>query len=165
MPRMVAAPYHIPSSPPLLMPQPPAQAYQPKAAPTPNEEAMRRHREYLAALSSSIVPKSGNGQVLETAPRVTVNTPANSPVTPIVANTQPAPPYTVGAWSWIYAVLITGVDSDHPGDVLAQVSQDVKDSVTQTAVLIPMGSKLHGTQGGREQVAQNDTSLIVRWDD
>src|SRR5271169_3530632 len=28
-----------------------------------------------------------------------------------------------------------------------------------------MGSKLHGTQGGREQVAQNDTSLIVRWDD
>src|SRR5277367_5785311 len=28
-----------------------------------------------------------------------------------------------------------------------------------------MGSKLHGTQGGRDQVKQNDTSLIVRWDE
>src|SRR5271170_6190171 len=28
-----------------------------------------------------------------------------------------------------------------------------------------MGSKLHGTQGGRDTVRQNDTSLIVRWDD
>jgi type IV secretory pathway VirB10-like protein len=165
MPRMVAAPYHLPASPPQIMAQPPAQAYQPKAAATPNEDVMRRHREYLAALSSSIVPKSDNGQVLETAPRVSVNTPATSSITPITVNAQPAPPYTVGAWSWIYAVLITGIDSDHPGDVLAQVSQDVKDTVTQTEVLIPMGSKLHGTQGGRDMVHQNDTSLIVRWDD
>jgi type IV secretion system protein TrbI len=43
-------------------------------------------------------------------------------------------------------------------------SQDVKDSVTQTETLIPMGSVLHGTQGGRGQLVQNDTSLIVRWD-
>jgi type IV secretory pathway VirB10-like protein len=162
MPRMVAAPYHLPASPPQIMAQPPAQAYQPKAAATPNEDVMRRHREYLAALSSSIVPKSDNGQVLETAPRVSVNTPATSSITPITVNAQPAPPYTVGAWSWIYAVLITGIDSDHPGDVLAQVSQDVKDTVTQTEVLIPMGSKLHGTQGGRDMVHQNDTSLIVQ---
>jgi type IV secretory pathway VirB10-like protein len=165
-PKLAAAPYHIPMSPPMALPQPPAQAYQaPKAAPSPNEDAMRRHREYLAALSSSIVPKSDNGQVLETTPHAGANTPANSSITPIAVNAQPAPPYTVGAWSWIYAVLITGVDSDHPGDVLAQVSQDVKDTVTQTETLIPMGSKLHGTQGGRDQVRQNDTSLIVRWDD
>jgi type IV secretion system protein TrbI len=32
-------------------------------------------------------------------------------------------------------------------------------------VLIPMGSKLHGTQGGRQALNQNDQSLVVRWDD
>src|SRR5271170_4592466 len=66
--RVSTSPYHMPASPPIMIPQPPAQAYQaPKAAPTPNEEAQRRQREYLSALSSSIVPKSDNGQVLETA--------------------------------------------------------------------------------------------------
>jgi type IV secretion system protein TrbI len=47
--------------------------------------------------------------------------------------------------------------------VLARVSQDVKDSVTQTEVLIPMGSKLRGYQQGRAQ--ENDTSVLVAWDD
>jgi type IV secretory pathway VirB10-like protein len=161
--RIAAAPYH-PMSTPIALPPPPmqAQAYHtPHAQSTISEWERLRQREYLAALSSEIGVKQDNGQTLQT-PQVTVSNPANSAID---VAPQPAPPHTLSAWSWIYATLATGIDSDHAGDVLGRVSQDVKDSVTQTETLIPMGSILHGTQKGRAQVMQNDTSLIVRWDD
>jgi type IV secretory pathway VirB10-like protein len=156
-----AAPYHLNAPPPnIVLPQ--QQAYQAaKATPGMSELERLRQRQYLAALGSEIGVKQDNGQTLET-PRVTASNAANSPLS---VSPRPAPPHTLSAWTWIYATLETGIDSDHPGDVLGRVSQDVKDSVTQTEVLIPMGSKLHGTQGGRGQLVQNDASLIVRWDD
>jgi type IV secretion system protein VirB10 len=129
-----------------------------------SQEARERLERYHRALVSDIGIKVGNGQVLET-PRLLAtgqNTPATSPIN---VSAQPAPPHTITAWTWIYGTLETGIKSDHPGDVLARVSQDVKDSVTQTEVLIPMGSKLHGYQGGRDQVQSNDTSLLVVWND
>jgi type IV secretory pathway VirB10-like protein len=157
---IAAAPYHpVSSPPPRLTPQTPYQ--QPRAAPTISQFERLREREYMAALSSEIGVKQDNGQTLET-PRVTVADAQNSPID---VSPQPAPPHTLSAWSWIYATLETGIDSDHPGDVLGRVSQDVKDSVTQTETLIPMGSKLHGSQGGRDFINQNDTSLLVKWDD
>ena len=137
---------------------------QPHAAPTMSQEARERLERYRRALASDVGVKVGNGQVLET-PRLIGTGSAPSAATPIVVSAPPAPPHTITAWTWIYGTLETGVDSDHRGDVLARVSQDVKDSVTQTEVLIPMGSKLHGYQQGREQVNQNDTSLLVVWDD
>jgi type IV secretory pathway VirB10-like protein len=156
---VAAAAYHPISSPPPVMPQ---TAYQvPRAAPTISELQQMRQREYLSALASDIGVKQDNGPTLET-PRVTTSNPVNSPLS---VSPEPARPHTVGAWTWIYATLETGIDSDHPGDVLGRVAQDVKDSVTQTETLIPMGSTLHGTQGGRGQLAQNDQSLLVRWDD
>jgi type IV secretory pathway VirB10-like protein len=158
--RVAAAPFHPASSPPPQMVQSPYQA-QPKASPAVSEFERMRQREYMAALSSEIGVKQDNGQTLET-PRISVS---NAESSPIDVSPQPAPPHTLSAWSWIYATLETGIDSDHPGDVLGRISQDVKDSVTQTEVLIPMGSKLHGIQGGREALNQNDQTLIVRWDD
>jgi type IV secretion system protein VirB10 len=47
--------------------------------------------------------------------------------------------------------------------VLARVSQPVKD-VTFTETLIPAGALLHGWQDSRNQVLQNDHSILVRWD-
>ena len=40
----------------------------------------------------------------------------------------PASPYTVMAGSVIPAVLVSGINSDLPGPILAQVSQNVYDS-------------------------------------
>jgi type IV secretory pathway VirB10-like protein len=158
-PSPAAAAYHPTASAPPVMPQ---TAYQvPRAAPTISEREDVRQREYLAALASDIGVRQDNGPTLET-PRITTSNPASSTLS---VSPQAAPPHTVGAWTWIYATLETGIDSDHPGDVLGRVAQDVKDSVTQTEVLIPMGSVLHGTQGGRSQIVQNDHSLLVRWDD
>jgi type IV secretion system protein VirB10 len=136
---------------------------QPHAAATLSEDARERRERYRKALASDVTVKVSH-QVLE-APRLvgTGNAPAAS--SPIIVAAQPAPPHTISAWTWIYGTLETGIESDHPGDVLARVSQDVKDSVTQTELLIPIGSKLHGYQRGRQQVERNDTSLVVTWDD
>lgn len=84
--------------------------------------------------------------------------------TPATISTRPAPPHAVLANSWIYAVLETGIKSDQPGDVIARVSQDVRDTVTQTEVLIPQGSKLHGTVSQSSTFNLNNTSVSVNWD-
>ena len=53
-------------------------------------------------------------------------------------------PHTILAGSLISASLITGINSDLPGMIIAQVSEPVYDSVTGSALLIPQGSRLIG---------------------
>ena len=57
---------------------------------------------------------------------------------------DPATPFEVMAGTVIPASLITGINSDLPGTVIAQVTQNVHDSVTGHYVLIPQGAKLIG---------------------
>ena len=53
-------------------------------------------------------------------------------------------PWVIRAGTVIPASLLTGLDSDLPGIVLAQVTENVRDSVTGRTVLIPQGSRLIG---------------------
>ena len=164
-PHVEARPLAAVTPPSLTTPRPQELAYQqPHSAATMSEQARERVELYHRALASDIGIKPDNGPTLET-PRLLGTQTASSSSAPISVAAQPAPPHTIGAWSWIYGTLETGVDSDHPGDVLGRVSQDVKDSVTQTEVLIPMGSILHGYQQGRDPVQPNDQSLLVAWND
>jgi type IV secretory pathway VirB10-like protein len=138
-PTLQLSPRPVPLSEPSAQPQ--VMPYQqPHAAPTMSQEARERLERYRRALASDVGVKVGNGQVLET-PRLIGTGSAPSAATPIVVSAPPALPHTITAWTWIYGTLETGIDSDHRGDVLARVSQDVKDSVTQTEVLIPMGQQ------------------------
>jgi type IV secretion system protein TrbI len=57
---------------------------------------------------------------------------------------DPATPFEVMAGTVIPASLITGVNSDLPGTVIAQVTQNIYDTVTGQYVLIPQGAKLIG---------------------
>ena len=61
-------------------------------------------------------------------------------------------PYVVQAGTLIPAMLFTGIDTAVPGQVTAQVSADVYDSLTRSNLLIPAGSRLLGTYkaGGAE---------------
>ncbi|OYY90524.1 MAG: conjugal transfer protein TrbI [Sphingomonas sp. 28-66-16] len=56
----------------------------------------------------------------------------------------PMSPNTILAGSVIAASLITGLNSDLPGMVTAQVTQNVFDSVTGSILLVPQGSRLIG---------------------
>jgi type IV secretion system protein VirB10 len=66
------------------------------------------------------------------------------------------------AGSLIPAVLATGINSDLPGDLVAQISRDVYDSRTERRVLIPRGSRLLGRY--QNQVAAGQHRLLVAWD-
>lgn len=57
---------------------------------------------------------------------------------------DPITPFEVMAGTVVPASLITGVNSDLPGTVIAQVTQNVYDTVTGQYVLIPQGAKLIG---------------------
>lgn len=54
-------------------------------------------------------------------------------------------PYTLTAGTVIPAVLVAGMNSDLPGQILAQVSENVYDGATGARVLVPQGAKLLGT--------------------
>jgi type IV secretory pathway VirB10-like protein len=107
------------------------------------------------AMASDLEVKIEGANVLET--------PRRDPQQVAVATT-PAPPHTLLAWSTIYATLLTPIDSDHSGDVLAKVSHPARDQ-TLTEVLIPAGSIVHGLQNGTNAFNSNDQSLTVVWDD
>ncbi|HXU44468.1 MAG TPA: TrbI/VirB10 family protein, partial [Thermoanaerobaculia bacterium] len=66
----------------------------------------------------------------------------------------------VRAGTLIPALLATGVNSDLPGDVLAQVERNVYDEA-QRRVLIPRGARLLGRY--ENQVALGQNRLLVAW--
>ena len=74
---------------------------------------------------------------------------------------NPASRYIVQAGSVIPAALITGLRSDLPGQVTAQVTEHVYDSPTGRYLLIPQGSKLIGVYDS--QVAFGQDRLLLVW--
>ncbi|MER9539815.1 TrbI/VirB10 family protein [Mesorhizobium sp. M0586] len=73
----------------------------------------------------------------------------------------PASPYQIMAGSVIAASLITGINSDLPGLVVAQVTENVRDSVTGSILLIPQGSRLIGTYDS--VVAFGQRRALLMW--
>lgn len=73
----------------------------------------------------------------------------------------PASPYIVQAGSIIPAALISGVRSDLPGQITAQVTQDVYDSPSGRYLLIPQGSRLIGSYDS--QVSFGQTRILLSW--
>jgi type IV secretion system protein VirB10 len=66
----------------------------------------------------------------------------------------------VRAGAVIPGLLLTGINSDLPGEILGQTSRDVFDSRTQQILLIPRGSRLIGSYDNR---SANTGRLIVAW--
>jgi len=75
---------------------------------------------------------------------------------------EPIPsPYTLSAGSVIAASLITGLNSDLPGLVTAQVTEHAYDSATGRMLLIPQGSRLIGSYDS--VVAFGQSRALVVW--
>lgn len=73
----------------------------------------------------------------------------------------PASPYQVMEGSVISASMITGVNSDLPGLVVAQVTENVYDTVTGQTLLIPQGSRLIGAYDS--VVAYGQSWALLVW--
>jgi type IV secretory pathway VirB10-like protein len=72
-------------------------------------------------------------------------------------------PYELKRGSVIPATLITGINSDLPGRITAQVSQHVFDSATGHRLLIPQGTKLFGRYDS--DVSFGQSRVLVIWTD
>ncbi|RAN38166.1 TrbI/VirB10 family protein [Hyphomonas sp. GM-8P] len=75
---------------------------------------------------------------------------------------DPLSPYQVMAGTLIPASLVTGINSDLPGTIIAQVTQPVYDTVKGQYLLIPQGARLIGRYQSEVSFGQ-DRALVV-WD-
>jgi len=73
----------------------------------------------------------------------------------------PASPYQVMAGTIIPAALVTGINSDLPGQVIANVTEAVYDTATGRYLLIPQGSRLIGRYDS--QVAFGQRRVLLVW--
>ena len=71
--------------------------------------------------------------------------------------------YELFAGSIIPAVMVTGIDSDLPGTITAQVRRTVYDSRDYSVVLIPQGTRLVGEYNSMVQYGQE--RLFVVWNE
>lgn len=77
---------------------------------------------------------------------------------------KPAAPrsrYELRAGFVVPAIMISGINSDLPGQLVAQVAQDVFDTATGQHVLIPQGSRLVGSY--ESDVAFGQSRIFVVW--
>jgi type IV secretion system protein TrbI len=72
----------------------------------------------------------------------------------------PASPFMLQAGSVIPAALVTGIRSDLPGQITAQVTQHVYDSPTGRILLIPQGSRLIGEYDNAINTGQRRVLLV-----
>ena len=74
---------------------------------------------------------------------------------------NPVSPYQVMAGTVIAAALITGINSDLPGQVLATVTEPVYDTRTARYLLIPQGTRLIGEYDS--QIAFGQRRVLLAW--
>ena len=130
-----------------------------------------REHSYLSALQAPIlIDALHSGSTLEVARAASqpgqgeAASQTTSSVMGVMAQAayhQPAPPYTVMAGTVIPAVLVTGINSGAPAQVLAQVAANVYDSATGRYLLIPQGSRIVGDYAASTQYRQD--RIAVNW--
>ena len=155
-------PIAIPAEPVVPMVQPPLQR---TARKPPSRFAQWAEDKYLRALEApQMVGAFHNGDTLQINGKQLAsnsNYGGTNPSSPAVALQPAASPYTVMAGNVIPAVLISGINSDLPGPILAQVSQNVLDSASGKSVLIPQGSRLIGAYQNANSYGQQ--RLAIAW--
>lgn len=72
----------------------------------------------------------------------------------------PASPYVLQAGAVISAALITGIRSDLPGQITAQVTEHVYDSPTGGILLVPQGTRLIGEYSNKVDFGQRRVLLV-----
>jgi type IV secretory pathway VirB10-like protein len=90
-----------------------------------------------------------------------VNAPVDRRTTSPDRLARPAAPYVLQAGTVIPAALITGLRSDLPGQITAQVTENVYDTPTGRSLLIPHGARLVGVYDS--QVSFGQSRLLLVW--
>lgn len=73
----------------------------------------------------------------------------------------PGSPYQLMAGTLLSAAMVTGLNSDLPGQAIATITEPVYDTVTGRKLLIPQGSKLMGQYDS--QVSYGQSRILLVW--
>ena len=90
-----------------------------------------------------------------------MNAPVDRRTTSLDRLARPASPYLLQAGTVIPAALVTGLRSDLPGQITAQVTENVYDTPTGGSLLIPQGARLIGVYDS--QVSFGQSRLLLVW--
>lgn len=113
--------------------------------------------------SIGIPPAASMPAVAGEPPRQTVlDRPADRTTVSGERLAPPVSPYVLQAGAIIPAALITGVRSDLPGQIVAQVTQSVYDSPTGRHLLVPQGARLIGRYDSETSFGQD--RVLLAWD-
>ena len=104
---------------------------------------------------ASVRPGAGSREAFQE------RTSALGPTAYAVQAERPQHSLVLSAGTVVPAALVTGISSELPGAVVAQVTRNVYDSRTQRDVLIPAGSRLIGEYD--DQVAYGQNRALVAW--
>lgn len=127
---------------------------------------------YQRTVPSSLVAGQTEGaeEIFANSPRDDVNrqddkirfvkTKRNSPHALNQPVYQPFSDYELKAGTVIPGVLLTGINSDLPGQIVGQVSQNVYDTVRGRYLLIPQGTKAIGEYDSRVVYGQSRVLLV-----
>ncbi|HMO18727.1 MAG TPA: TrbI/VirB10 family protein [Oligoflexia bacterium] len=74
---------------------------------------------------------------------------------------KPLSPFQIMGGTVISGTLITGINSDLPGEIVGQVSQNVFDTVSGAHLLIPQGTKILGQYDSR--IVYGQERVLVVW--
>jgi type IV secretion system protein VirB10 len=123
---------------------------------TPLRAASQEAATNTASSSDETFAQNGQDRKL-----LFVNAPADRRTTAPDRLSRPASPFVIQAGTIIPAALITGIRSDLPGQIAAQVTETVYDSPTGRAKLVPQGARLIGVYDS--QVAFGQSRVLLVW--
>jgi type IV secretory pathway VirB10-like protein len=134
-----------------------SKVFAPTTAPvTSPRSASQEPANNAAASSDETFAQNGQDRKL-----LFVDAPADRRTTTSDRLSRPPSPFVVQAGTIIPAALITGIRSDLPGQITAQVTEAVFDSPTGRAKLIPQGARLIGVYDS--QVAFGQSRMLLVW--
>lgn len=73
----------------------------------------------------------------------------------------PTSPFQIRAGAVIPGIMLSGINSDLPGQIMAQVSQNVYDTATGRQLLIPQGTRMVGSYSS--DVAFGQEGVLIAW--
>jgi type IV secretion system protein TrbI len=139
-------------------------------------EAARTSKVFASTIAPTTPPRAAPQEAATNAPSsadetlaqngqdrklLFVNTPVDRRTTAPDRLSRPSSPFVIQAGTIIPAALITGIRSDLPGQITAQVTEAVFDSPTGRAKLIPQGARLIGVYDS--QVAFGQSRMLLVW--
>jgi type IV secretion system protein TrbI len=141
---------------------PASAAGQSQASSSATGEFMRYASERLSELADPARREADLNRQAEKREFIAERDPKTAAQNTLAASREsPRTPYELRAGAIIPAVMTGGVNSDLPGQLLAQVSQNVYDTATGRLILIPQGSKLLGVYSSAITTGQE--RVLVAW--